>query len=83
MKKKSQINSQEKASDSVLFSAVVGLRNYWFTKKELHLKCFLGKFVKLYTILILQITAGRLLLISSNVSDISLALLAINRLNHS
>ena len=44
---------------------------------------FFVKFVKFYRISFLQKTAGRLLPISSNILDISLALLAINQLSHS
>ena len=62
---------------------VVGLRDYSFTKDGLHLRCFFVKFVQFYRISFLQKTAGRLLPISSNISDISLALLAINQLRYS
>ena len=41
------------------------------------------KFVKCYEISFLQKTAGRLIPISSNISDLSLALLTINHLSHS
>ena len=44
---------------------------------------FSVKFVKFYRILFLQKTAGRLLSISCNISDISLALLTINQLSNS
>ena len=44
---------------------------------------FSMKFVKFYRILFLQKTAGRLLSISCNISDISLALLTINQLSNS
>ena len=62
---------------------VVGLRDYSFTKDGLHLRCFFVKFVQFYRISFLQKTAWRLLPISSNISDISLALLAINQLRYS
>ena len=66
------------------FNAVAGLRAYSFMKKGLHVRYRLVKFVKFYRIsfllsslisLFLQKTAGRLLPISSNISDISLGLL--------
>ena len=44
---------------------------------------FSVKFVKFYRISLLQKTAGRLLSISCNISDISLALLTINQLSNS
>ena len=54
-----------------------------FTKKGLHLICFFAKFVKFYRISFLQKAAGRLFLISHNISDMSLALLATNQLSYS
>ena len=65
----------------VLFSTAAGLRTYSFTKKGLHIGSILVKFVKFYWISFLQETARRLLLISSNISDISPALLAVNQLS--
>ena len=62
-----------------LFSTAAGLRTYSFTKKGLHIGGILVKFVKFYRISFLQETARRLLLLSSNISDISLALLAVNQ----
>ena len=65
----------------VLFSTAAGLRTYSFTKKGLHIGGILVKFVKFYWISFLQETARRLLLISSNISDTSPALLAVNQLS--
>ena len=59
-----------------------GLRAYSFTKKGLHLRCFCEICEALQN-LMLQKTARRLLPISSNISEISLALLAINQLSQS
>ena len=70
------------ASDSVHFSTPGDLRAYRFTKRHSIVDLFV-KFLKFYGISFLQKTAGRLLPISSNISNISLALYAINQLSHS
>ena len=74
------IYSQENASYSVLFSTVAGMRAYSFIKKGRHLRCVLWNLWSFTEISILQKTAWQLLPISSNISDISLALLIINQL---
>ena len=69
-----QIFLQNNLNDIVPRGAVVGTRTYSFTYKGLHHRCFLMKFVKFYGTSFLQNTIGRLLLISSNIFDVSLAL---------
>ena len=75
--------SQENISDGVLFGTVADMRTYSFIKKGIHHRCFPVKFMNFYRASFHQNTAGRLLLISSNILDVSLALSAINLLSHS
>ena len=74
-----KIHSQENTNDGVFFSAVAGSSTHSFTKKGLHLRSFLVKFVtKFYRISFLQKTSLQVLLISINILDRLLVLLAIN-----
>ena len=69
----------------VMVSFLVPLHPSGFTtfqKRGTILDVFV-RFVKFYRMSFLQKTAGRLLPVSSNISDISLALLALNQLSHS
>ena len=68
----------------VMVSFLVRLQPWGLTtllKSDSLLDVFV-KFAKFYRISFLQKTAGRLVLISCNISDISLTLLAINQLSH-
>ena len=68
----------------VMVSFLVWLQPWGLTtllKSDSLLDVFV-KFAKFYRISFLQKTAGRLVPISSNISDISLTLLAINQLSH-
>ena len=72
--------SLENASNGVLLSTVAGMRIYSFTKKWLHQSCFFVNFVKFYRTWFLKKIVGEILLISSNILDVSFVLLAINQL---
>ena len=58
------------------------MRPQSFTKRVLHHKCFPVKFVEFQRTLFLQITTGRLLLIHSNILDLSFALSVIYKCSH-
>ena len=69
-----KIYSQENTVDGVFFSAVADLWAYSFSKKRLHHRCFSMKSLKFYRTPILQNNAARLLLISCDIFNVSLAL---------
>ena len=69
--------SLESTSDGVLFSTVAALTAYNFMKMGLHIR--FCEFCEVLQNHFLRKTTGRLLPIFSNISDISLALLAINQ----